>query len=157
MISLLSSSVYILCPKDLKNWHKQTKVTFHNTRPPLQKTFFGLKVKVMSLVYSSAIALILPCLKDIVHFAFIVVFEVAQYLQEQIIPLLSLLTKVLWKEQKFVSLLTFLAGWRSEVAGCRSTLSMSKIKVKISKTKFLSFYMTLLLTLSVCNFFKIKR
>ena len=27
-------------------------------------------------------------------------------------------------------LLTFLAGWRSELAGCRSTFSMSKIKVK---------------------------
>ena len=37
----------------------------------------------------------------------------------------------------------FLAGWRSELAGCRSTLSMSKIKVKISETKFLSFYKTL--------------
>ena len=27
--------------------------------------------------------------------------------------------------------LDFFAGWRSELAGCRSTLSMSKIKVKI--------------------------
>ena len=37
----------------------------------------------------------------------------------------------------------YLAGWRSELAGCRSTLSMSKIKVKISETNFLSFYKTL--------------
>ena len=37
----------------------------------------------------------------------------------------------------------FLAGWRIELAGCRSTLSMLKIKVKISETKFLSFYKTL--------------
>ena len=37
---------------------------------------------------------------------------------------------------KVVYILTFLAG-------CRSTLSMSKIKVKISETKFLSFYKTL--------------
>ena len=36
-----------------------------------------------------------------------------------------------------------MADWRSELAGCRSTLSMSKIKVKISETKFLSFYKTL--------------
>ena len=34
---------------------------------------------------------------------------------------------------------TFLAGWKSELAGCRSTPSMSKIKVKIAETKFLSF------------------
>ena len=37
----------------------------------------------------------------------------------------------------------FLAGWRSELAGCRSTLSMSKIKVRISETKYRSFYKTL--------------
>ena len=37
----------------------------------------------------------------------------------------------------------FLAGWRVELSGCRSTLSMLKIKVKISETKFLSFYKTL--------------
>ena len=37
----------------------------------------------------------------------------------------------------------FFAGWRSELAGCRSTLSMSKIKVKISETKYCSFYKTL--------------
>ena len=36
-----------------------------------------------------------------------------------------------------------MAGWRSELAGCRSTLSLSKIKVKISDSKFLSFYKTL--------------
>ena len=35
-------------------------------------------------------------------------------------------TKVLWKERNFVYILTFLAGWRSELAGCRSTLSMKK-------------------------------
>ena len=40
-------------------------------------------------------------------------------------------------------MLTFLAGWRSELAGCRSTLSMSKIKVRISETKYRSFYKTL--------------
>ena len=40
----------------------------------------------------------------------------------------------------------FLAGWKSELAGCRSTLSMSKIKVKISVTKYRSFYKTLLVT-----------
>ena len=39
-----------------------------------------------------------------------------------------------------------MAGWRSELAGCRSTLSMSKIKVRISETKFRSFYKTLGLT-----------
>ena len=33
----------------------------------------------------------------------------------------------------------FLAGWRSELAGCRSTRSLSKIKVKISETKYHSF------------------
>ena len=38
---------------------------------------------------------------------------------------------------------SFLAGWRSELAGRRSTLSMSKIKVKISETKYRSFYKTL--------------
>ena len=37
----------------------------------------------------------------------------------------------------------FLAGWRSELAGCRSTLFMLKIKVKISETKYRSFYKTL--------------
>ena len=37
-------------------------------------------------------------------------------------------------------------GWWSELAGCRSTLSMSEIKVKISKTKYRSFYKTLLHT-----------
>ena len=36
-----------------------------------------------------------------------------------------------------------MAGWRSELAGCRSALSMSKIKVRISETKFRSFYKTL--------------
>ena len=36
-----------------------------------------------------------------------------------------------------------MAGWRSELAGCRSTLSMSKRKVKISETKYRSFYKTL--------------
>ena len=36
-----------------------------------------------------------------------------------------------------------MAGWRSELAGCRSTLSMSKIKVRISETKYRSFYKTL--------------
>ena len=36
-----------------------------------------------------------------------------------------------------------MAGWRSEWAGCRSTLSMSKIKVRISETKYRSFYKTL--------------
>ena len=36
-----------------------------------------------------------------------------------------------------------MAVLRSELAGCRSTLSMSKIKVKISETKFLSSYKTL--------------
>ena len=36
-----------------------------------------------------------------------------------------------------------MAGWRSELAGCSSTLSMSKIKVKISETKYCSFYKTL--------------
>ena len=36
-----------------------------------------------------------------------------------------------------------MAGWRSELAGCRSTLSMSKIKVRISETKYLSFYKSL--------------
>ena len=30
------------------------------------------------------------------------------------------------------------------MAGCRSTLSISKIKVKISETKFFSFYKTLI-------------
>ena len=33
-------------------------------------------------------------------------------------------SKVLYKEQNFVYILTFLAGWRSELASCRSTLSM---------------------------------
>ena len=33
-----------------------------------------------------------------------------------------------------------MAGLRSELAGCRSTLSMSKIKVKISETKYRSFF-----------------
>ena len=33
-----------------------------------------------------------------------------------------------------------MAGWRRELAGCRSSLSMSKIQVKISETKFLSCY-----------------
>ena len=37
----------------------------------------------------------------------------------------------------------FFGGWRSEFAGCRSTLSMSKIKVRISETKLRSFYKTL--------------
>ena len=37
----------------------------------------------------------------------------------------------------------FLTGWRSELAGCRSTLSILKIKVRISETKFRSFYKTL--------------
>ena len=37
-----------------------------------------------------------------------------------------------------------MAGWRSELAGCRSTLSMLKIKVRISETKFRSFYKTLI-------------
>ena len=32
------------------------------------------------------------------------------------------------------------------MAGCRSTLSMSKIKVKISETKYRSFYKTLILS-----------
>ena len=36
-----------------------------------------------------------------------------------------------------------MAGWRSELAGCRSTLTMSKIKVRISETKYRSFYKTL--------------
>ena len=36
-----------------------------------------------------------------------------------------------------------MAGLRSELAGCRITLSMSKIKVKISETKYHSFYNTL--------------
>ena len=45
--------------------------------------------------------------------------------------------------------LTFLAGWRSELAGCRRTLSMSKIKVKISEAKFLSFYKTLVTPLLI--------
>ena len=47
----------------------------------------------------------------------------------------------------FKSLLFWLAGWRSELAGCRSALSMSKIKVRISETKFRSFYKTLHLIL----------
>ena len=37
----------------------------------------------------------------------------------------------------------FFCWLRSELAGCRSTLSMLKIKVKISVTKFLSFCKTL--------------
>ena len=49
------------------------------------------------------------------------------------------------KEQNFVQIITFLAGWRSELAGCRSTLSMSKVKVRISETNFRSFYKTLVL------------
>ena len=40
-----------------------------------------------------------------------------------------------------------MAGWRSELAGCRSTLSMSKIKVRISESKYRSFYKTLTSTL----------
>ena len=40
-----------------------------------------------------------------------------------------------------------MAGWRSELAGCRSSLSMSKIKVRISETKFRSFYKTLVTSL----------
>ena len=36
-----------------------------------------------------------------------------------------------------------MAGWRSELAGCRSTLSILKIKLNFSETKFLSFYKTL--------------
>ena len=36
-----------------------------------------------------------------------------------------------------------MAGLRSELAGCRSTLSLSKIKVMISETKYPSFYKTL--------------
>ena len=39
----------------------------------------------------------------------------------------------------------FLAGWRIELAGCRSTLFMSKIKVKMLETKYLSFYKSLTL------------
>ena len=38
----------------------------------------------------------------------------------------------------------FLAGWKSVLAGCRSTLSMSKINVRISETKYRSFYNTLI-------------
>ena len=38
-------------------------------------------------------------------------------------------------------------AYGSEVAGCRSTLSMSKIKVRISETKYRSFYKTLVLLL----------
>ena len=34
-------------------------------------------------------------------------------------------------------------GWKSELASCRSTLSMSKIKVRISETKYHCFYKTL--------------
>ena len=45
-------------------------------------------------------------------------------------------------ERNFVKILTFLAGRISELAGCRSTLSMSKIKVKISERKYSSFYKT---------------
>ena len=52
---------------------------------------------------------------------------------------------------------------KSENQGCRSTLSMTKIKVKISETKYRSFYKTLVLEvkkspkkdgkwLSYCNF-----
>ena len=37
------------------------------------------------------------------------------------------------------------------MAGCRSTLSMSKIKIKISETKFLSFYKTLI-NAHICSF-----
>ena len=37
-----------------------------------------------------------------------------------------------------------MAGWRSELAGCRSTLSMLKIKVRISETKYRSFFKTLI-------------
>ena len=44
---------------------------------------------------------------------------------------------------KGAKILTFLAGWRIELAGCRSTLSMSKIKVSISETTYRSFYKTL--------------
>ena len=36
-----------------------------------------------------------------------------------------------------------MAGWRCELAGCRSILSMSKIKVRISETNYHSFYKTL--------------
>ena len=43
-------------------------------------------------------------------------------------------------------LLTLLAGLRSELAGCRSALSMLKIKVRISETKYRSFYKTLSVT-----------
>ena len=39
-----------------------------------------------------------------------------------------------------------MAGWRSELACCRSSLSMSKINVKISETKYLSIYKTLIFT-----------
>ena len=38
---------------------------------------------------------------------------------------------------------TLYISWFFWLAGCRSALSMSKIKVKISETKFLSFYKTL--------------
>ena len=47
------------------------------------------------------------------------------------------------KEAK-LSLNPYFFGWlESELAGCRSTLSMSKIKVRISETKFCSFSKTL--------------
>ena len=36
-----------------------------------------------------------------------------------------------------------MAGWRCEGAGCRSTLSIPKIKVKIFETKYRSFYNSL--------------
>ena len=48
----------------------------------------------------------------------------------------------------FKSLLFWLAGEVSWLAvDCRSTLSMSKIKVRISETKYRSFYKTLVHTL----------
>ena len=44
----------------------------------------------------------------------------------------------------------FWTGLKNELAGCRSTLSMLKIKVKISETKFLSFYKSLV-SMVVCK------
>ena len=46
-----------------------------------------------------------------------------------------------------------MAGWRSELAGCRSTLSMLEIKVRISETKYLSFYKSLVSTMNILKLF----
>ena len=61
--------------KNLRKWTQtDTKVTFHPTHHPPPGNFFWSQMKGMAkikLFYSSAMALILPRLKDIAHFVFL--------------------------------------------------------------------------------------